>query len=73
MSETEWKIGDEVEVRTAKGDWLRAVARSMPRYDVQNAINRRHPTLTVSVDVGTWGHPVNWPAEDVRTAGRGVQ
>ncbi len=55
-------------VRDAAGDWYPAYALSTPRYDVVNAISRREPHLTVSVEVDGWNHPINWPAEDVRDA-----
>lgn len=58
--------GDVVEVQTYGGEWLSAIARSSARYDVLNAIDRRRPMLTISVEVPGWDHPVNWPAEDVR-------
>jgi hypothetical protein len=64
------KAGDPVEIRDANGGWWPATAASEPRYDKPNAAGWRCH-LTVSVAVGAWPHPVNWPAEHVRPAETG--
>jgi len=65
----EIKAGDAVEVRSSDGRWHRMTARSGPRRDQENAVNRQKVTfLSISVDSpsGAYDHPINWPAEDVR-------
>lgn len=67
------QAGDHIECRTAFGEWVRGVAASEPRYDLDHAINKRAGTfLSVAAWVPPYDHPVNWPAEDVRHVGPGV-
>lgn len=61
--------GDKVEIRTALGEWVPAIACSGPRFDFEQALGRQ-TYLTVAVDNATiterYERAVNWPAEDVR-------
>lgn len=70
----EIRAGDEVEVRSASGEWKRTTACSGPRWDHKNGFvprgqrNRQAPFKSIAV---VWpNHPdgavVNWPVEDVR-------
>ena len=67
------RAGAHVECRTINGEWVRGVAASEARYDIDHAIDKRRGTfLSVAVWVPPYKHPINWPAEDVRHAGPGV-
>lgn len=51
------------------GDWRSIVSLYVIEHLGERA--RNGPVfLTISVDIGTWGHPVNWPVEDVREVSR---
>lgn len=68
------KPGDPVRFRDAYGRWFDGEATSEPRYAFEDSFAGQC-FLTVAVTsraiLGAYGHPVNWPAEDVQPAGGG--
>jgi len=61
--------GQAVQVRDALGKWHDTVALSEPRWDHENAAHRGKGAQwpSVSVRVPGWDHPINWPADAVRS------